>query len=67
MATLQPRCLQAGHRALLPARSKLAGQQRRSQHVLRAEPAPAVGIETQGQNMEAVKDIDAIMKALPHR
>lgn len=30
-------------------------------------PTGPVGIEQQGQNFEAVKDIDAIMKALPHR
>ena len=39
---------------------------RRSVAARAEEPTP-VGMEGKGQNFEAVKDIDAIMKALPHR
>jgi hypothetical protein len=42
--------------------ARLAGSKRFTQ-VARAEAA----YEPKGQNLEAVRDIDAIMKALPHR
>ena len=44
------------------------GSARRAQRARAADAeAAAPGAETSGQNFEAVKDIDAIMKALPHR
>lgn len=53
-------------RADVSARAAMCKRQNRASVVARCE-AEAVGVEKQGQNFTAAKDIDAIMKALPHR
>jgi hypothetical protein len=67
MKTMQrsSQCLCQTSFALPRARGALRSAGRCS---LIARCAPeSMGVERQGQNFEAAKDIDAIMKALPHR
>lgn len=56
------------HACLARVAPKLSMSGKRAQSVICHEAAKVEpGVETKGQNFKAVKDIDAIMKALPHR